>query len=340
MLHRLETTDLQASGPLEHGGDLDAARRRFPDAPAPWIDLSTGINPHAYPFEPPPSAAFARLPGRDDLARLEHAAAQAYGVGSAREIAAAAGAQALIQILPRLMAGRTVGVLSPTYGEHAASWKRAGRDVILCADPDELADCDIGVLVNPNNPDGRRVARDRLSEIARRTRLIVDESFADFEPQASVAPDAGAWAAVVLRSFGKAYGLAGVRLGFVVASADFIARIRAEIGPWAVSGPAIAIGAQALADADWRCSMAARLASETARLDALLTGAGFQIIGGTRLFRLAAHPDAPARADALGRAGVHVRRFAERATWLRFGLPPDDGWPRLEAALSSAGARA
>lgn len=318
---------------IEHGGDLAAARRRFPEAPAPWIDLSTGINPHAYPFAPPPADAFARLPEADAAAGLERAAAEAYGLESADDIVAAPGAQALIQLLPRLLPGRRVGVLAPTYAEHAAAWRRAGREVVLCGAVEELAACDIGVIVNPNNPDGRVVAPEALTTLARRIRLVVDESFVDFTPEASfaqAAPDAGA---IVLRSFGKAYGLAGVRLGFAIAPPDICARLGDELGPWAVSGPAIAIGTQALADAAWRTTMREKLAREAARLDALLTAAGFEIVGGTRLFRLAAHPRAQALADALGRAGFHVRRFAERSDRLRFGLPPEGGWARLEDAL-------
>ena len=141
-----------APAPLEHGGDLSAARRRFPDAPETWIDLSTGINPHTYPVGALPEECFARLPEPATLLALEESAARAYGVADARAIVATPGAQALIQMLPRVLPGRRVGILGPTYAEHAASWRRAGRDVVACADASELADCDVAVIVNPNNP--------------------------------------------------------------------------------------------------------------------------------------------------------------------------------------------
>lgn len=320
---------------LEHGGDLAAARRRFPDAPAPWIDLSTGVNPHPYPVRPLPQDCLARLPEPGALAALEAAAARAYGAHDARNIVAAPGAQALIQILPRLLAGRRVGVLGPTYEEHALSWRRAGRDVASCASPEELADFDVGVIVNPNNPTGRLVARETLVALARRTRLVVDESFADFSPGASVADEAADIGAIVLRSFGKAYGLAGLRLGFAIAPADIAAGLRDELGPWPVSGPAIAIGRQALCDHAWRDAARRGLDESAGRLDSLLAAAGFEIVGGVSLFRLAAHERAQAIADALGRAGIHVRRFSAAPHWLRFGIPADGEWPRLAAALAS-----
>lgn len=320
---------------LEHGGDLAAARRRFPDAPEPWIDLSTGINPHPYPAGAVPENCLARLPEPCALAALEAAAALAYGAPDAGAVVAAPGAQALIQILPRLLQGRRIGVAGPTYEEHASSWRRAGRDVSTCASPDELAGFDIGVIVNPNNPTGRIFSREELLALARRTRLIVDESFADFSVEASIAHEAADIGAIVLRSFGKAYGLAGLRLGFAIAPAETVAGLREELGPWPVSGPAIAIGRQALSDRVWHGAARRRLAENADRLDALLTAAGFETVGGTSLFRLAAHPRAQAVADKLGHAGVHIRRFAAAPHWLRFGIPAERDWPRLEAALRS-----
>ena len=80
--------------------------------------------------------------------------------------------------------------------------------------------------------------------------MLVDEAFIEAGDAAeSVAPILPP-RTVVLRSFGKIYGLAGIRLGFAVAAADVAARLRAELGPWAVSGPAIALGIAALDDGD------------------------------------------------------------------------------------------
>jgi cobalamin biosynthetic protein CobC len=146
--------------------------------------------------------------------------------------------------------------------------------------------------------------------------------------------------AVVLRSFGKLYGLAGVRLGFAAVSPDVAALLRAALGPWSVSGPAIEIGRLALADADWRGEVAARLRDAADRLDGLLRGAGFTVAGGTRLFRLAGHHAAAAWFERLARAGILTRPFHAKPEWLRFGLPgaPEE-WERLEMALRLHGAQ-
>ena len=321
-----------ATAPLDHGGDLAAVRARFPQAPQPWIDLSTGINPHPYPVGILPDECFARLPEPARLRDLEAAAARAYGADP-RDVVAAPGAQALINLLPRLLPGARVGVLGPTYEEHAASWRRAGREVRVCASPEEFTGCDIGVIVNPNNPTGRIVSRENLLALAQRLPIVVDESFADFSPQASIADAAADAGAIVLRSFGKTYGLAGLRLGFAIAPRDIAEAARAEFGPWPVSGAAIEIGCRALCDDRWFREAHDKAAASAARLDQLLTEAGCTIAGGTRLFRLVAHEGAQGMADLLARAGIHVRRFSYRPDWLRFGLPRDDAWTRLKQAL-------
>ncbi len=121
--------------------------------------------------------------------------------------------------------------------------------------------------------------------------LIVDEAFADFDgADDSLAPALPASGAVVLRSFGKAYGLPGLRLGFAIASPDIAKPLRAALGPWPVSGPAIAIGARALSDLAWAAATRARLGGERTRLDALLEEAGWRVLGGTRLFRTRRQP--------------------------------------------------
>jgi cobalamin biosynthetic protein CobC len=325
--------------PLPHGGDLGAARRLFPAAPEPFVDLSTGINPFPYPLPRLDPGVFARLPELAALDRLAAIAAAAYGAPSAAQVVAAAGVQTLLPHVYALVPRGRATVLAPTYAEHARVAALAGHQVREAADMTDLAVADLAILVNPNNPDGRRVARHDLLALADALApglLVVDEAFADVAPaDAGLAPAVGRPNLVVLRSFGKFFGLAGVRLGFALAAPQVAARLRVALGPWAVSGPALAIGAAALADSGWIASMRDRLAATAQRLDDLLVAAGLDVVGGTALFRLVRASNAADVFDQLGRAGIFVRRFAERPAWLRFGLPRDEAaWQRLAQALT------
>jgi cobalamin biosynthetic protein CobC len=324
-----------------HGGDLSWAARRFGRPRADWIDLSTGINPWPYPVPALAPEAWTRLPDAAAEAALAAAAAASYGASGPDCVAAAPGSQALIQMLPRLRPRSRVAVVAPTYAEHARCWRAAGHDVaeVPAQDAAEGA-ADVIVLTNPNNPDGRRHAPDALDDLAGRLAarggwLVVDEAFGDVAPALSLAPRTSRPGRIVLRSFGKFFGLAGIRLGFVLAAPATAAAVRAAFGAWAVSGPAIAVGTAALGDAAWIAATRARLAAAAAELRAALTGAGLHVIGGTDLFCLTTHPAAPALFDRLGRAGVFVRHWPEQPDWLRFGLPPGpDAMQRLAGALN------
>ncbi len=324
---------------VAHGGALDEARLRHPFAPEPWIDLSTGVNPIPYPVPPISPESWARLPFVREEWELRQAAALRYGAADPESVAAAPGTQALIQILPRLISRTEVAVVSPTYAEHGIAWKREGHAVRDVKTLSEASRANAVVVVNPNNPTGRVFSVEELVRTARdlerrRGLLVVDEAFMDvIEPSQSVIPRLPP-ATVVLRSFGKMYGLAGVRLGFAVAERTTAKRLRDLLGPWAVSGPAAAIGRTALADDAWLAKARRRLACDAGRLDEILARAGSQPLGGTPLFRLAAHQSAESLAGKLGDHGILVRRFAFELSWLRFGMPGcDDAWRRLERAV-------
>ena len=312
-----------------HGGDLGEVIQRFPHAPRPWIDLSTGINPVPYPVPPLSEAAWTRLPSRTAEEALLEAAMARYGVPSKSMIVAAPGTQALIQLLPRLLPPSRVAIVGPTYAEHQACWSRAGHEVRIVP---ALEDSDVVVVVNPNNPTGRLFSPTDLGKIA--GFVVADESFIDFLPREMSFISQLRSRVVVLRSFGKTYGLAGVRLGFAIASPEFAPRIREELGPWAVPGPALEIGRRALNDGAWLRATRERLVADTARLDGLLRQAGFEVLGGTLLFRRVRHPSAPIFVQRLGQQGIHVRAFPDAPDQLRFGLPAGDAaFGRLAAAL-------
>lgn len=324
----LPNTGTSGVKPVAHGGDLGEVRRRFPDAALPWIDLSTGINPVPYPVTALPPESWTRLPSRASERALIEAAARRYGVRDPETIVAAPGTQALIQILPRLVPTSRVAIVGPTYEEHEVSWRRQGHNVTIV---DRLpAAADVVVLVNPDNPTGRLVSAAELGAV--NGLLVVDEAFIDFHPRAASLAGKNA---VVLRSFGKTYGLAGLRLGFAIAERRLVGRVRDELGPWAVPGPALEIGRRALSDDAWLQQATQRVEADSKRLDEILLRAGFTVLGGTSLFRLAQHPDAPRFVEALAQSGIHVRSFARDPSWLRFGLPGnDDGFSRLAKVLS------
>lgn len=331
------TNPVSAKEIEDHGGDLDGATARFGEPAGGWVDLSTGINPRAFPLPDIPSEAWSRLPLASDLAGLKEAAAAAYGAASTDMIACAPGTQAVIQMLPRLIAADRVAVMGPTYSEHAAAWRAAGATV---EDIGELPPPDRSlVLVNPNNPDGRMIAPERLAAWAVAAgkgghTLVVDEAFADVSPEISLVPAFPLPNVIVLRSFGKFHGLAGLRLGFAVAMPDVVRRLEDELGPWAVSGPALTVGAQALADHGWAGRERTRLSADMDRLCDLLRGAGTNIIGRTDLFVLIECERAEALYDHLAKAGILVRRFQGFPKRLRFGLPGKAAhWARLEEAL-------
>jgi cobalamin biosynthetic protein CobC len=326
---------------MKHGGDLTEAMARYGGSPQMWLDLSTGVNPWPWPIPGDlPGALWQRLPSRADEDVLIAAAREAYAVPAGAEVVAASGTQSLIQWLPHLASDGPVAVVEPTYNEHATAWCLGGHEVIACAGLDELPQAvRHAVVVNPNNPDGRVISRAVLARAAAQLRecggwLVVDEAFVDIEPETSVVELCADLPVVVLRSFGKFYGLAGLRLGFAVASPEITRRVALALGPWPCSGPALTIGAAALRDKDWADRTRIALQTQAHKLDAVLTKAGFAIAGGTGLFRLARRADASQVHTTLAARHIWCRRFEWADDLLRFGLPPDDrDLERLAAAL-------
>ena len=325
---------------LQHGGNLAAARRLFPGAPEPWIDLSTGINARAYPVGEISAASWRRLPEENAIAALEATARRAYGAPERAQVIAAPGTQALIGLLPLLFPAKRVGILDFTYSEHDLCWRGAGAQVEVVGSLDALAPFNCAVIVNPNNPDGRLVGSEALLALANQMaakggRLIVDEAFVDLLPEgASAVPLLPEEGLIVLRSFGKTYGLAGLRLGFALAGAADGALIRRALGPWPVSGAAIEIGLRTLGDDAWLSEARAQAQQDATRLDALLQGAGFTPAGGTPLFRWATCADARVAFHALAERGVLARAFQSQPHALRFGVPADeDTWKLLADRL-------
>lgn len=315
----------QAESFLRHGGRLDAARGAWPEAPTPWIDLSTGINP--LPWAPPAELRYdpAPLPEPAALARLEAAAAARFGVAPSR-VAAVPGSEIALRLLPMLGCPLPIGTAEFGYATHREIAGEGEARTLLIA--------------NPNNPDGRLRSAAELRDLLSNRQalggwLVIDEAFAETVGDASILAQVPEEApAIALRSFGKFFGWAGVRLGFVIAPPAILARLRGLLGDWPVTAQAIAWGIAAYADTRWIAATRDDLARRANDLDALLARHGLTARGACPLFRLVEHADAAILFERLARAGILTRPFAERPTWLRFGLPRDAAaTERLDRAL-------
>ena len=317
----------------DHGGNFDEAITRFGGTPPDWIDLSTGINRVPYPMPPLPAEAWSALPTRSEINALHRIAQIAYATNA--KIVALAGAQAAIQLIPRLSPPGQARVLGPTYNEHAAALRLAGWQVREVQDFNDLAGADLAVVVNPNNPNGAQQSPADLLDLRGKVgRLVVDESFADADPALSVASQAGE-GLIVLRSFGKFYGLAGLRLGFALGTEKDIAALADMAGPWPVSGAAIVVGSKALQDRGWIAATQKRLAEDALALDTLAARAGWALIGGCALFRTYATPDAAGAQNHLATHHIWSRIFPYSNSWLRLGLPGNPAeWAKLAKAIA------
>lgn len=320
---------------LEHGGKLREAMQRY--GGSDWIDLSTGINPLGYPAPAPRPDAWQRLPEPDPA--LVRAACDYYGAPDLLpHLLPVAGTQTAIQALPRLRAPARVSVSAPSYAEHAHHWSRHGhtlRQVPYAALDAAVRDSDVVVVVNPNNPTGATVAPDQLlawhAQLAARGGwLVVDEAFGDTAPALSIAAHADRPGLIVLRSVGKFFGLAGLRLGFVAACAPLLAQLEDLLGPWTVSGPAQEVALAALGDRDWQQATQARLKHDGERLRALLPAGA----SGTPLFHWWPEARPEAFHEHMAQRAIWVRLFRDAARGIRIGLPVHEAhWQRLEHAL-------
>lgn len=328
-----------------HGGRLDRAEALYPAAPRPFLDLSTGINPVAYPVPTIEPARWHRLTLARELAALDAAARAFYRVDPATALAILPGTEIGIRLLPLTLAPRAtrVGIVSPTYGSHASAWKAAGAEVVAltaCPTPADAAVFDVIVIVNPNNPDGRAVAPETLLTLghamaARGGLVVVDEAFGEVAPHLSLLPHGPLpESIVVMRSLGKFFGLAGARVGFAFGGADRIARLADPLGDWPIGGPMAHAAHAALTDAAWIHATRARLATDRTHLEATLTTGGLAVLGGTDLFVYVAGPDD--LDHRLGHEGILVRGFDHSPGRFRIGLPATSAeLERLGRALSN-----
>jgi len=305
----------------DHGGGLDAAIARWGGTRSDWLDLSTGINPTPYPLPAFSNNVWTTLPDKAAQTALIKAARGFWNIPDDAEILAAPGASSLIARMPQLFDQQSVDIPKPTYNEHAAAFAAQGWD--------EDNSAKVRVLVHPNNPTGHLWCKDDLTAPV----TIIDESFCDVTPEQSLIAEADKPGRIILKSFGKFWGLAGLRLGFIIAEPALIAKMRDMIGPWAVSGPALETATKALNDLAWAQDSRKSLAQDARTLDDMMLAQDARLEGGCDLFRLYSVDDAQRWHDRLAEHHILTRIFPYSDNFLRLGLPPKTGWQQLETAL-------
>jgi cobalamin biosynthetic protein CobC len=321
---------------LEHGGKLFQASKHYGIPVRDWLDLSTGINPIGWPVDHIPAEAWRRLPETED--GLFEAACNYYGT---THILPVAGSQPAIQTLPSMRPVSKVGILAPSYNEHARAWQRAGHQLLPLAASEiahAVTEVDVLMLCNPNNPSGERFSPEQLLAwqsvlSARGGWLVVDEAFADGTNEASLARYCGKPGLIVLRSLGKFFGLAGARVGFVLAWPELLKQMEDELGPWTVAGASRWVARQALQDTAWQEETKYRLEQNAQRLRGLLTRFDWCPHGSTKLFQWVKTDQALWLHEQLAQSAILTRLFRDPLS-IRFGLPgTEQEWARLTDAL-------
>ena len=254
-----------------HGGDLETASEHYGVALEQWIDLSTGINPESYPVDSLDVASFQYLPY---LKPAFIQAAKSYYLGhknndlDEKNLLAVSGSQAVIQLLPECLPSLPVLLPELGYQEHRMQWQQSGSQITNYPSTEHQASLTFInaaiqknnqqhlVVINPNNPTGLRFAPAQLklwaSELGEGAYLIIDEAFVDTQPELSVIRQDFEPNMVVLRSFGKFFGLAGLRLGFAFANEKLIQSFQKRLGLWTINGPAQSIATTAFQDGVWQ----------------------------------------------------------------------------------------
>lgn len=334
---------------VKHGGNLLAVADKYGSDPAEWIDLSTGVSPFTYPVKDLPLTAWNHLPQEND--GLEQAATSYYNAPT--EPVVVAGSQAAIMALPEVITeklGRcgTVALPSIGYKEHQHAWVNYRKDGCCwqvefydgLPSKEQVATCDVILVINPNNPTGKLSRKDELTalyfELAKRkATLIIDEAFIDCTPNESMLNVNKVMGdLVVLRSVGKFFGLAGARVGFVFAEQAIKDSISNSIGPWTVTGPSRWVVKQALSDSTWQNSARALIRLNAIRLNSLIAELLTARTSGTNLFTTVYLDDAISCHDFLCREKV-LTRLCDEKNALRFGLPVGEKqWEHLAVALA------
>ena len=251
-------------------------------------------------------------------------------------IAVGAGADDLIAMVARtyLSAGRRAAIVGPTYPVYRVSSLLENAEVVDVAfTADTARGAAVLWLCNPNNPTGASLAPAEITAVARalpETLVVVDEAYVEYGGETVVPFVAELPNLVVLRTLSKAFGLAGLRVGYAVAQPEVVAALTARRSPAPITIPSARIAAAALRDP--RTDVADTVAERDRMRDALVA-AGYTVPASAANFLFVPLADAANRADALEEQGLMVRRFPDGIR-ITPRLPGDND--RLLAALGAA----
>ena len=332
-----------------HGGQLDQLKQHFPQVESSgetWLDLSTGISPWSYPHLAEHQSN-QRLPTDEDFTQCEEAMAKCFGIARDRVIAVP-GLEIVIRLLPLILEG-SLSISAPTYGDYEASWRRQHKDIYL----DQETEGCVRVVCQPNNPTGEALTETDLGELLGQVEnngnwLVVDESYNEASRAASAVHLPTSQKLVILKSFGKFFGLPGTRLGTVIAPTMVCQSLRDFLGDWRVSTATLQLGASAYANSTWQLSHQSRLAAAMAEQQTALSvfssdinfssefnfSSEINYVGGTELFQCFYTPDAQALWAHLMSQGIYTRLFPEH-NLIRVGLTKDR--EELERLISALG---
>jgi len=330
---------------LIHGGQLQQVAEQFNTPIRDWLDLSTGIAPLSYSIPYIPLNVWQQLPQKNDA--LDETAKDYYQCNS---LLVTNGSQAIIKALPALWRKKnnnSIHVYLPKYGytEHAYAWKNSHYQLHYYVDELPLLNTiqpnSVLVIINPNNPTGKLFNREVIGQYQQTIELlngllVIDEAFIDVAPENhSMCSYVNNSHTLVFRSFGKFFGLAGIRIGFLIADNDWCAVFHEYLGPWQVNGPAQFIAQQALRDTSWQQLQKQQLKILRHKQEKILWQVfGHEIINaisGCDLFlTLSFHNDNYAEKlyTLLCEKAVYVRLTDEKDK-LRFGIAKESDLKRL-----------
>ncbi len=336
----------------KHGGNLGDAIGQYNIAREQWLDLSTGVSPWAWPIPKLAEHVWTDLPPSTNELLIS---ASNYYRCEREHIIASPGSQLIARLIPQQIETSNVAIPVLGYQEHRHSWELAGHTIHFYQSTSELntlidsKKVEHAVVINPNNPTGELITAVNIDRIAKKLSglLIVDEAFMDIHEynqiqtnesnESDTTPDSTIESAIahphdnqiVLRSVGKFFGLAGLRVGFAVGKHPIIKTLEAILEPWSLNHASQLIATKMLNDTVWQQSQALKIKSESKHFENIIRGFShitlnnFHISNGGLFITLFANKKSLQQTHRLlAEYGIWTRLHNpdDQQAWLRFSL--------------------